>query len=115
MRNGKFYAAVADVYARALPDSPVQPLRYYHDDSDLEVDAIVERADGSWGAFEIKLSEQKVPEAAASLIRMRDKLMRDSLERTPKPSFLAVLLGTGEAAYRRQDGVYVIPIRALGA
>lgn len=104
-----------DVYARALPDSPAHPLRYYHDDSDLEVDAIVERADGSWGAFEIKLSEQKVPEAAANLIRLRDKLMRDSLGRTPKPSFLAVLLGTGEAAYRRQDGVYVIPIRALGA
>lgn len=104
-----------DVYARALPDAPSHPLRYYHDDSNLEVDAIIERSDGRWGAFEIKLSEEKVEQGARSLTHLRDKLMRDELKRVREPAFLAVLTGMGEAAYQRADGVYVIPLRALGA
>ncbi|WP_165056292.1 MULTISPECIES: ATP-binding protein [unclassified Adlercreutzia] len=104
-----------DVYARALPDTPSQPLRYYHDDSGLEVDAIIERADGRWGAFEIKLSEDKIDQASCTLTRMRNKVLKDPRERVREPSFLAVLTGMGEVAYRRADGIYVIPIRALGA
>ena len=103
-----------DVYARALPNAGAHPLRYYRDDSDLEVDAIVERADHSWAGLEIKLSPEKVDEAAESLRRMRDKLMKDLKARTPEPSFLAVVTGTGERAYRRPDGIYVIPVRVLG-
>ena len=104
-----------DVYARALPDAPSRPLKYYRDDSDLEVDAIIERTDGSWGAFEIKLSEDKVDVAAECLMRMRSKLAKDRQGRTKEPSFLGVLTGMGEAAYQRPDGIYVIPIRSLGA
>ena len=104
-----------DVYARALPNAGSVPVRYYHDDSDLEADAIVELADGTWGAFEIKLSAEKVPEAAAHLLRLRDKLGRDEQARTKPPAFLCVLVGVGEAAYQRSDGVYVVPVRALGA
>ena len=104
-----------NVYARALPDASSTPVLYYHDDSDLEVDAIIELADGRWGAFEIKLSQDKVDEGADNLLRMKAKLGKDELQRTKPPSFLAVLTGMGEAAYRRADGVYVIPLRALGA
>ena len=104
-----------DVYARALPQPGLHPIRYYRDDSDLEADAVIETADGRWGAFEIKLSEEKVDRGAESLIRLRNKLLKDELGRTKEPSFLAVLTGMGEVAYRRSDGVYVIPIRALGA
>ena len=103
------------VYAQALPRPGTNPLRYYRDDVGLEVDAVVEQADGSWGAFEIKTSMAKVDDGAAGLLRMREKLSKDALGRTPAPAFLAVLVGVGEAAYRRSDGVYVIPIRALGA
>ena len=103
-----------DVYARALPDCAGHPVKYYRDDSDLEVDAIIDRADGRWGAFEIKLSQDKVDEAAATLLRLERKLCSDERSRTSAPSFLAVLTGMGEAAYRRPDGVYVIPVRALG-
>lgn len=104
-----------DVYARALPECGSRPLRYYHDDSGLEADAIVELTDGRWGAFEAKLSMEKVDEGAKNLMRLRGKLLRDSRGRTRGPSFLAVLTGMGEAAYQRPDGVYCIPIRALGA
>ncbi|MBQ6523619.1 MAG: ATP-binding protein [Atopobiaceae bacterium] len=104
-----------DVLSRALPGASAQPLHYYHDDSDLEVDAIIERADHSWAAVEVKLSADKVEEAVGSLERMRAKLMKDKKARTPEPAFLAVITGTGERAYRRPDGIYVIPIRTLGA
>lgn len=104
-----------DVYARALPGAQSTALRYYHDDSNKEIDAIIELKDGRWGGFEIKVSPQKVDEGAATLLVVRDKLMKDPKARTKEPAFLAVLVGVGEAAYRRPDGVYVVPIRALGA
>ena len=103
------------VYASSLDAAGSHPVRYYRDDSDLEIDAVVELADGTWGAFEIKLSEAKVEQGARSLLRMRDKLLRDKMGRTKPPACLAVLTGMGEIAYKRPDGVYVVPIRAFGA
>lgn len=104
-----------DVYARALNYTTAHPVRYYHDDSGLEVDAIIERADGSWGALEIKVSPDKIEEAADNLIRMREKVCENEKANVVEPSFLAVITGMGEAAYQRPDGIYVVPIRALGA
>lgn len=104
-----------DVYARAMELADTSPVRYYHDDSGLEIDGVVELCDGRWGAFEIKLSQEKVDDAAKHLIRMRDKLLKNSHERIREPEFLAVLLGVGEVAYKWPDGVLVIPLRALGA
>lgn len=104
-----------DVYARSLDYAARTPVRYYHDDSGLEADAIIERPDGNWAAIEIKISQDKVDEAARTLLRMRDKVCKNEKAQVSEPAFLAVITGIGEAAYRRNDGVYVIPIRALGA
>ena len=104
-----------DVYARALDYAVSNPLRYYHDDSGLESDAIIERADGSWAAIEVKVGLGKVDGAASSLLRVWSKVCENQKAQVKEPSFLAVITGMGEAAYRRGDGVYVIPIRALGA
>ncbi|WP_296009931.1 ATP-binding protein [uncultured Adlercreutzia sp.] len=104
-----------DVYARALPSVGHTPLHYYHDDSGLEVDAIIEKADGNWAAIEIKLSQDKVDKAAKNLLRLERKLQNDKRGYTPPPTFLAVVTGMGDVAYRRPDGIYVVPIRALGA
>lgn len=104
-----------DVYARALDYAVLNPLRYYHDDSGLESDAIIERADGSWAAIEVKVGLDKVDGAALSLLRVRNKVCENKKAQVREPSFLAVITGMGDAAYRRGDGVYVIPIRALGA
>ena len=102
------------VYASALPGIGSTPVRYYRDDSGLEADAIIERADGSWGAIEIKLSQDKLDTAAAHLIRIREKLTKNQKSRASDPSFLAVVTGVGEAPYRRTDGVAVVPVRCLG-
>ena len=103
------------VYARSLLDIGIEPVRYYRDDSGLECDAIIELSDGRWGGIEIKSSEDKVPEASANLCRLKDKLLRNPSARTREPEFLAVLVGVGEFAYQRDDGVYVIPVGVLGA
>ncbi len=104
-----------DVYARALDFTSTSPVRYYRDDSGLEADAIIERADGRWAAIEIKVGLDKVDEAASSLLRISKKVCGKGASRTPEPSFLAVVTAMGEVAFRRGDGVYVIPIRSLGA
>lgn len=102
------------VYARALPGSRLAPLRYYRDDANLEVDVIVESYGGAWGALEIKVGDNKVDQAASNLLRLEKKLLENPAARATPPAFLAVLVGLGQHAYRRPDGVYVIPIATLG-
>ena len=82
---------------------------HYHDNSELEVDAIVEMPDGAWGAFEIKLGEAQIEAAAATLLRMRHKMAASGAE---PPACLAVITGGG-LARQRDDGVYVLPINAI--
>ena len=98
-----------------MPGAGFSPVRYHRDDSGLESDFIVEVSDGRWAAIEAKLSPTKVDQAASSPLRIRKKLADDALARTRDPSFLAVLTGTGESAFRRPDDVYMIPVRTLGA
>lgn len=104
-----------DVYARATGMSGAYPVRYYHDDANLGVDAVIELVDCRWGAFEIKLSHDKDEDGAKSLLRMRKKLLKDASGRALELPFLAVLIGVDGAVYRLPDGVLAIPIRALGA
>ena len=89
-------------------------ISYYRDDKGLEVDAILEYGGGLAGV-EIKLSDTKVDDGAANLLRLRNKLTRNTAARHAEPLFLAVVVGRGGLAYRRADGVYVIPAATLGA
>lgn len=85
--------------------------RVFHfrdNESGDEVDAIAEFANGDYAAIEIKLGENFVDEAEASLLRFNDKVER-------KPCFMCVIVGNGDFVYRRQSGVYVVPICALTA
>jgi len=82
---------------------------HYRDSNGHEIDAIVEQADGRWGACEIKLGAGAVERAATSLRSAVDQI--DTRVVGP-PAFLAVITGSG-VAFRRADGVYVLPIGAL--
>jgi len=84
-------------------------LSYYRDNSGLEVDAIVEAQGGSWGGFEVKLSNRGIEAGARSLLRLKDKIQRS---KGPAPACLAVLTGS-EVAYQRDDGIWIIPITVL--
>ncbi len=109
--------AVRDLqtYARALPDSATVPVRYYRDDSGLEVDVIIELLDGRWAAIEIKTSEEKVDEGLAALRRLKRKLTANPASRVRPPEFVAVVVGISEFAREVGELEYVLPIRCLGA
>ncbi len=83
---------------------------HYRDNNGIEVDAIVQLADGRWGAFEVKLGLGSIDRAAENLLRF-EKLIDVGMSGTP--SVMGVICGTG-FAYRRPDGVAVIPIGTLG-
>ena len=102
------------VYAGALDGVQSTPLRYYRDDSGLEADAVIELADGRWCAFEFKLGSAKEQAGVESLKRVRKKVCGNAAARTRQPEFMAVITGTGEHAYRAEEGIYVIPLRVLG-
>ena len=87
---------------------------YYRDERGLEVDAVVE-SEGCWAGIEVKLSDTKADEAAASLKKLRDKVVENPAARGVEPAFLAVVVGRGSLAYTRSDGVLVIPAALLGA
>ncbi len=87
-------------------------LFHYRDGKERGIDAVVELPDGRWGAFEMKLTAERTDEAAENLLRIAEMIANDPNGRSPE--FLCVICGTESFAYRREDGVYVVPIRSLG-
>lgn len=84
---------------------------HYRDSSDLECDAVIHLRNGMYGLVEIKLGGDKlVNEAAQTLLKLQSKI---DTEKMNNPSFLMVLTATGDYAYRREDGIYVVPIGCL--
>jgi hypothetical protein len=94
------------VYAQAVDAQVLQ----YRDSNGLEVDAIIETADGRWAAFEIKLGPGLLDQGAESLKRFARQIDTD---KCGSPAALGVITGTGYG-YVRDDGINVIPIGALG-
>ncbi len=85
-------------------------VRFYRDNKGLEVDAIVERPDGRWIAAEVKLGHNRVDEGARSLLALHAKL---SPEVNAACGGLLVIVADSPT-YRREDGVLVTSIAALG-
>lgn len=95
------------VYAEALDGE----VFHYRDKNGLECDAVIHLRNGSFGLVEIKLGgETLIEEGAASLKKLRDKIDTTKMK---EPSFLMVLTAVGSYAYKRNDGVLVVPISCL--
>ena len=107
---GFMFEALCERDLRLYAESLGGELYHYQDYKDREIDAIVQVEDGRRGAFEIKLGADAVDDAAKSLIKIKDAL---EAEGAKTPDVLAVLCGLSNFAYRREDGVYVVPITAL--
>ena len=86
-------------------------LYHYQDYQNQEIDAVIELADGQWCAFEIKLGANQIDTAAENLLKIKRQIEEDP--RGKPPAVLCVLCGMSNAAYRRADGVFVVPITAL--
>lgn len=82
---------------------------FYRDNVGLEADAVVALRDGRWGLIEIKLNQSQADAASDSLRRVANKVDQTIMG---APSFLLVVTADGYA-YRRNDGVYVVPIGCL--
>jgi len=82
----------------------------YHDANGLEADAIIHLNNGKWGAAEIKLGgDDNIEEAAKNLLKLKEKVNTDKMK---EPAFLMIVTGT-QNAYKRPDGVFVVPIGCL--
>ena len=95
------------VFAEAL-DGKVY---HYRDKSGLECDTVVHLRDGSYGLIEIKLGgDNLIQEGVDALTDLVDKIDTTKMK---KPSFLMVLTAVGQYAYKREDGVLIVPIGCL--
>lgn len=84
---------------------------HYRDSSGLEVDSIVQKYNGDWCAFEIKLGIGEIEEAAANLLRFAALIDK---QKSGIPKSLNIITGTG-MSYTRKDGINVISFASLGA
>ena len=95
------------IYADAL-DGEVY---HYRDKTGLECDAVIHLRNGKYGLIEIKIGgDDLINEGAESLISLSTKIDTDKML---KPSFMMVLCGVAPFAYKREDGVFVVPISCL--
>jgi len=95
------------VYADALDGK----LYHYRDKNGLECDAVLHLRNGNFGLIEIKLGGDSLIESGANTLKkLADKIDTSKMK---SPSFLMVLTGLGQYAYKRNDGVYVVPIGCL--
>ena len=104
---GFYFEALCERDLRIYAESIDAKLYHYRENnSGIEVDAIVEIADGEYGAIEIKLGSNQEELAAKNL-----KRFYDSAE--VKPKFMCIICGLYDAVVKRPDGIYVLPITAL--
>lgn len=95
------------IYAQSLDGQ----LFHFRDKSGLECDSVVHLRNSDYGLVEIKIGgDSLINEGAANLIELRNRI---DTERMKSPAFLMVLTAVGDFAYRRTDGVIVVPVGCL--
>jgi predicted AAA+ superfamily ATPase len=94
---------------RIYADSIDGGVYHYRDRNGLEVDAIIQLANGRWGAVEVKLGAGGVDKACDNLLKLQRKVDADKMG---EPSFLMVLTGT-EYAFQMKNGIWVVPLGCL--
>ena len=108
---GFFFETLAIRDLRVYADALDGEVFHFRDRHGLECDAVLHRRDGSYGLIEIKLGgADNIEKGASTLKTLSDKIDTDKMN---APSFMMVLTGIGQYAYRRSDGVYVVPIGCL--
>jgi predicted AAA+ superfamily ATPase len=94
---------------RVYADSIDGSVYHYRDKSGLEIDAVIQLADGRWGAAEIKMGAGEIEDASENLLKLKKKV---DTGRVNEPSFLMVLTGT-DYAFQMRNGVWVVPLGCL--
>lgn len=108
---GLFFETLCVRDLRVFAESLDGSVYHYRDNTGLECDAVVHLRNGKYGLIEIKLGgDSLIEEGAENLKRLSSKI---DVSKMKSPSFLMVLTGVGHYAYKREDGVLVIPIGCL--
>ncbi|MDY5879485.1 MAG: DUF4143 domain-containing protein, partial [Sodaliphilus sp.] len=108
---GLFFETLCVRDLRVFADALDGEVYHFRDRSGLECDAVVHLRNGKYGLVEIKLGgDRLINEGAENLKKLAEKI---NTEKMNERSFMMVLVGTGDYAYRRTDGVYVVPIGCL--
>ena len=95
------------VYAESIGGNVL----HYRDKSGLECDTVIHLKNGRYGLVEIKLGGKKfIEDAAENLKSLSNKI---DTSKMPAPSFLMIVIGIGEFAYKREDGIFIVPIGCL--
>ena len=108
---GLFFETMAVRDLRVYGDALGGAVYHYRDKNNLECDAVLHLENGNYGLIEIKLGGEDDIEKGASV--MKELASKIDTTRMKNPSFMMVLVGLGRYAYRREDGVYVVPIGCL--
>ena len=103
------------IYASCMDSALPNPVMYYRDSDNLEVDAIIELRDGRWAAIEIKLGENKVASSVDNLLRLKNKIASNPMAQNPEPAFMAVMVGATDFCRKTPEGIFVIPCTSLTA
>ena len=82
---------------------------HYRDKTGLEADAVLSLPDGRWAPVEVKMGHKAIDADVRHLMKLAERV---DIGHEGTPSFLMVLTST-EAAYRREDGVFVVPLACL--
>ncbi len=82
---------------------------HYRDKDKLEADLVIRLHDGRWAAVEVKLGSREIEDGARHLLELSKKV---DTAKVGKPSFMMIVTG-GEFAYKRKDGVLVVPLACL--
>ena len=86
---------------------------HYRDRSGLECDAVIHLRNGQYGLIEIKLGGNKlIEEGVENLLKLESQI---DIEKMSAPSFKMILTGSEKYAYKRKDGVLIVPVTCLGA
>jgi uncharacterized protein len=107
---GRLFESLVVRDVRVYADANEAQVYAYRDNTDLEVDIIVELPGAAWAAFEVKLSATESDAGARVLHRLAAKV---STADAGPPAALGVIVPTGPS-YRRPDGVWVLAVDAVG-
>jgi len=106
---GLLFEALCIRDLRVYADSLDGNVYHYRDAKGTEIDAIIQLADGRWGAIEVKMGAGDIEDAAEKLIKFSNSI---DYEKMSKPSFLMIITAT-EFAFRMENGVWVVPLACL--
>ncbi|MDE6415816.1 MAG: DUF4143 domain-containing protein [Duncaniella sp.] len=95
------------IYAEAIDGT----VYHYRDKTGLECDAVIHLRNGAYGLVEIKLGgDNAIDHATATLTKLAERIDRQKMG---QPAFMMILTAVGSYAYRRADGIWIVPICCL--